>query len=79
MSEKLKLVIYDMDRRDWDGASVLAWHFLKEFPDKIGIRNGCAYGPSRGRPGSMYVYRTKTSVVVRGTEKTASGLGIKLK
>lgn len=43
----------------------LAYAFNRRYPNRMGIRNGCGYLPSDGSP-PLYVYRTKTQIVVRG-------------
>lgn len=61
----MKLVCRDMPQEEWAGAALLAQQFLKEYPDRMGFNNFVIYTPP-GLP-SRVVYRTKTSVIVRGT------------
>lgn len=41
----------------------LAYIFDEEYPDRMGIYHGCGYGT--GNNDTLYVYRTKTMIVVR--------------
>ena len=50
----------------WNTAVRLARTFIKEYPGKMGWRDGVIYVPQNIAQGSFYVYRTKTSIVVRG-------------
>lgn len=59
----LKLVNIDPD--DYDLAVNWAKHFITEWPERIGVRDGCGY---RKWGKTMYVYRTKTMVIVRGCD-----------
>lgn len=43
----------------------LAYAFNRKYPNRMGIRKGCGYLPSDGSD-PLYVYRTKTQIVVRG-------------
>lgn len=54
-----------MPLEEWPSAALLAQQFLKEYPDRMGFSN-FVYYHAEGRPGRV-VYRTKTSIVVRGT------------
>lgn len=61
------LKIYDVPISQWDRCQRAAKQFLEEYPDRLGFINGCCYsGPTEGWP-TIYVYRTKTMIVVRGT------------
>lgn len=52
---------------EWPRCQKVARQFLDEFPDRMGIRDGCVYHvPGTDWP-DLYVYRTKTAVVVRGS------------
>lgn len=62
------LKIYDMDQTEWIRGLVLAKQFLKDFPDNEGIRNGVVYVQNEEHDKALYVYRTKTTVVVRGSK-----------
>jgi len=52
---------------EWSRAHAVAAQFLANYPAKRGFRNGCVYSRDGWQP--LYVYRTKTQVVVRGTER----------
>jgi len=66
---KLQLKIYDMPMSEWIRGPMVAKQFLKDHPDKLGIRDGCSYVQNEDYDNALYVYRTKTSVVVRGTKR----------
>lgn len=63
------LKVYDIDQSEWIRGPVLAKQFLKDFPDNEGIRNGVVYVQSEEYDKALYVYRTKTTVVVRGSKR----------
>lgn len=66
MSE-VTLKVSGVPAAEWFRCQKVARQFLDEFPDRMGIRNGCVYhAPGTDWPG-LYVYRTKTAVVVRGS------------
>ncbi len=59
----MKLIIRDVEQAMWGRASKLAESYLREFPERMGFHQLCVYMVD----GKSYaVYRTKTSVVVRG-------------
>lgn len=60
----VKLVVRDIPHEDWPAAARLAQRYLKEYPDRIGFNNLVVY-TGEGLPGRI-VYRTKTSIIVRG-------------
>jgi len=66
---KLQLKIYDMPMSEWIRGPMVAKQFLKDYPERIGVRNGCSYVQNEDYDNALYVYRTKTSVVVRGTKR----------
>jgi len=61
----MKLVIRDIPQEGWPAAALLAQQFLKEYPDRFGFSH-FVYYHAEGLPGRI-VYRTKTSIIVRGT------------
>lgn len=52
---------------DWRAAVELAERFLRDYPDRIGVRNGSVY--TLGRTTSFHVYRTRTTIVIVGLER----------
>lgn len=60
--------IRDLGEEQWSRAARLASQFLKEFPEKFGIRDGCIYATLRSEDPALYVYKTKTQIVVRPTK-----------
>jgi len=54
---------------EWIRGPMVAKQFLKDYPERIGVRNGCSYVQNEDYDNALYVYRTKTSVVVRGTKR----------
>ena len=57
----MKLIIH---RKEWEVAVLFAERFARDYPDRIGVRNGVGYRWMLDR--SFYVYRTKAgSIVVR--------------
>ncbi|RVH87771.1 hypothetical protein CN204_04375 [Sinorhizobium meliloti] len=65
MSITLKVV--NLPRNEWLRAHRAAAQFLNDYPDRIGMRNGVIYSRTVGPELPIYVYRTKTEVVVRGS------------
>ncbi len=61
----LTLKVTGLSQIEWSRAPVVARLFLEEYPDKFGFHNPVVY--VREGNDALYVYRTKTSVVVRGT------------
>lgn len=61
----MKLVLRDIPPEEWPAAACLAQQFLREYPDRLGFHN-FVYYHGEGLPGRI-VYRTKTSIIVRGT------------
>lgn len=59
----IKLVNIPEDRSQ--GAVSLAYVFNRQYPNRMGLRSGCGYLPDDGGV-PLYVYRTKTQIVVRG-------------
>lgn len=64
----MKLTFKDMDPSRWDRALRLARQFQDEYPDKEGVRDGVAYVREDAQEDVMYVYRTKTSIIVSGQQ-----------
>lgn len=60
----MKLIVRDIPPEDWLSAARLAQQFMKEYPDRMGFSN-FVYYHAEGLPGRI-VYRTKTSIIVRG-------------
>jgi hypothetical protein len=50
----------------WSDAMAVAKQFTDEFPDRRGYLAGVAFLDLKGKRPPFYVYRTKTSIVVRG-------------
>lgn len=62
----LILKVSGVGAEEWPRCQKVARQFMEEFPERMGIRDGCLYhNPGSDWP-SLYVYRTKTAVVVRG-------------
>lgn len=60
----MNLTITDV-HESWLSAAVdAARDFNRNYPDRIGIRQGCAYSHREGP--IFYVYRTKSMIIVRG-------------
>lgn len=68
MTNAVALKIYDMPMSEWGRAHIVARQFLKDYPDRIGMRNGCVYSQTICDSVPLYVYRTKSCVVVRGSK-----------
>ena len=50
---------------DWHRAVVAAKGFAKDYPDRMGTRNGVVYDTEYlDKSVRVYVYRTKTAIVV---------------
>jgi len=64
----LSIKIVGLPEEEWGRAGRLAGQFLKEFPERIGAYHGCIYSNSVGP--DLYVYKTKTLIVVRKTNET---------
>lgn len=62
----MDLKLRDVPPAKWAIATELAKQFDDQYPQSSGIRQGVAY-TKKGNP-SFYIYRTKTSIVVRGQE-----------
>jgi hypothetical protein len=67
MSDTLALKVVGLPRSEWFRAHQAANSFIEQFPDRIGMRHGCVYSPAFGDYRPIYVYRTKTSIVVRAS------------
>jgi hypothetical protein len=62
----MSIKIVDLDPEQWTRAVGIARLFLERHPNrKLGIYNGVVY--SNNADPDVYVYRTKTQVVVRKT------------
>ncbi|GAA5627495.1 hypothetical protein Brsp05_02786 [Brucella sp. NBRC 12953] len=66
----IKLV--NVDEHDLAYAANLAVHFVRQYPDRMGLRNGVAFTKDCVDY-SLYIYRTKTQIVVRGRESSPLG------
>lgn len=66
----MQVKIVDMDPTDWIMAVSTARGFLKEYPDRrLGIYSCVVYwNPQAPDKESFIVYKTKTSIVVRGSK-----------
>jgi len=67
MAENLNLKTRNLPKSEWIRAPVTAKQFLKDYPDRYGVRNGVVYVQNEEYDRALYVYRTKTCVVVAGT------------
>ena len=61
----LAIKLVNVDEHDLCRAASLAPHFVRQYPDRIGVRNGVVF-TTDGFSNPLYVYRTKTQIVVRG-------------
>ena len=59
----IKLV--DVREFDMSRAAHLAIHFARQYPDRMGARNGVVFS-NTDHSNPLYIYRTKTQIVVRG-------------
>ena len=59
----MKFVIRDVPEELWLKAMTVAKNFMRDYPDRMGFNQLVIYG----REPSFAVYRTKTSIIVRGT------------
>lgn len=66
----MQVKIVDVDPTCWITAVSVAQRFLKEYPDRrLGIYNCVIYwNPQVSDKGSFIIYKTKTSIVVRGSK-----------
>lgn len=62
----MKLVIRDVPEERWPTAVNCAKQFMREYPDRMGFHQCVFYQTSHDHP-ILIVYRTKTSIIVRGT------------
>lgn len=69
MMEGLALKVSNLPTKEWHRAHRCAIQFLIDYPKRRGVRNGCVYANAVYDP--LYVYRTKTQIVVRGTGRAA--------
>jgi hypothetical protein len=58
----MKLVIRDVPEELWPSAINCAKQFIQEYPNRMGIHQCVIYGLTP----MLIVYRTKTSIIVRG-------------
>jgi len=65
----IKLIVRRAKQTEWDEARKVAELYLKDYPERMGIRAGLAYWNGKVGDATMYVYRTKTAVVVVGCEE----------
>lgn len=61
----MKLVIRDLSQVHWINALLCAQKFQIEYPDRMGFHQ-CVFYTLPEIP-TLIVYRTKTSIIVRGT------------
>lgn len=59
----IKLV--DVKEHDLSRAEHMAVAFVRQYPDRIGFRNGVVFS-NADLSCPLYIYRTKTQIVVRG-------------
>lgn len=71
MTNSVGLKIYDMPMSEWARAHIVAKQFLADYPNRIGMRDGCVYSQNVAGSIPLYVYRTKSCVVVRGSKETS--------
>lgn len=64
----IELKIKRVSPYDWDFAIKVAKSFIEEYPERIGLRDGVGYTCDQDHSIHMYVYRTKTQVIVVGNE-----------
>ncbi|MBB6262526.1 hypothetical protein FHS77_003102 [Paenochrobactrum gallinarii] len=73
MSKAIKLI--GVPEHGLSRAASLAVHFVRQYPDNHGSYNGVVF-TSDGFKDKLYIYQTKTQIVVRGelfgTERTAA-------
>ena len=62
----LQLKIYGVAQSQWCRCASVSSQYLREYPDRMGIRHGCVYVQEGVDGLALYVYRTKTMVIVRG-------------
>ena len=62
----MKLVVRDVPEVLWLKAMACAKQFMRDYPHRIGFNQLVIYATWDGQP-SLAVYRTKTSIIVRGT------------
>lgn len=63
----MKLIIRDVPEPQWPLAIAVVKRFRAEYPDKMGFHQCVFYMPEDDDKTTLIVYRTKTSIVVRGT------------
>lgn len=63
----LTLKIVNVEKKDWVSAVMAANQFLTDFPDRSnGVSNSVIYVNQPVRDYALIVYKTPTSIVVRG-------------
>jgi hypothetical protein len=62
----LKIVGINNSYYSWERAVRAANTFIQKYPDRIGVRNGVGYYNPVLDNKPLYVYRTKSSIMVRG-------------
>lgn len=67
MASSVKLVNIPIEM--WASAIMTAAQFSKDYPNRIGIRDGVIYTTLNPTDPTIYVYRTKTQIVVRPTSE----------
>ena len=67
MANSVKLVNIPVD--EWASAVFIAGRFSREYPNRMGIRDGVIYATPNPTDATIYVYRTKTQIVVRPTSE----------
>jgi hypothetical protein len=66
----IKLV--NVDEHNLSRAAHLAVHFVRQYPDRMGIRAGVVFS-NTDLSCPLYIYRTKSQIVVRGREDSPLG------
>ena len=65
------VIIRGVPESEWARCARVAKQFLEEYPDKKeGIYHGCVYFNEALPVPGLYVYKTKTSVIVRNTNES---------
>lgn len=64
----MNVKIVDVPQSEWTRCARVAAQFLEDYPDKpIGAYHGCVYFNEVLPVPALYVYKTKTCVVVRNS------------
>jgi hypothetical protein len=62
----MKLIIRDVPEEHWGRAINCAKQYMRDYPDRMGFHQFALYGLRENDP-MLFVYRTKTSIIVRGS------------